>query len=79
MRTTVSIDDDLFKRARLLAAQRHRSLSALIEDALREVLARRPRATKSKTTPRLPTVKGKRLAGVDYDSLASLMELTEER
>lgn len=79
MRTTISIDGELLKKARVHAAQKRRSLSALIEDALREVLARRSRITRQATRARLPVVKGKAIPGVDYDSFASLMELTESR
>ncbi|MGH9158111.1 MAG: type II toxin-antitoxin system VapB family antitoxin [Acidimicrobiales bacterium] len=47
MRTTISIDDDLLSAARQLAARTGRTLSAVLEDALRESLLRsreRPRA-----------------------------------
>ena len=79
MRTTISVDGELLKKARVLAAQKHRSLSALIEDALREVLARRSQVGRRAARPRLPVVKGKPIPGVDYDSFASLMELTESK
>jgi hypothetical protein len=39
-RTTVRIDDQLLADAKALAAQQHRSLNALIEDALRGLLGR---------------------------------------
>ncbi len=79
MRTTISVDAELLKRARVHAAQKHRSLSALIEDALREVLARRTHSARKGPRPKLPVVNGKVLPGVDYDSLASLLELTESK
>jgi metal-responsive CopG/Arc/MetJ family transcriptional regulator len=79
MRTSISIDGELLKKARVHAAQKHRSLSALIEDALREVLARRPTAAHRRARAVLPVVKGKPIAGVNYDSLASLLELTEAK
>jgi len=50
MRTTVRLDDDLLRQTKTLAAQTGRTLTAVIEDALRETLARdrgrraRPRA-----------------------------------
>lgn len=42
MRTTVSIDDELLRRARVLAVESRRSLGAVVDDALRVLLA--PRA-----------------------------------
>ena len=37
-RTTVRIDDQLLADAKAYAAQRHRSLNSVIEDALRDLL-----------------------------------------
>lgn len=44
MRTTVNIDDDMLKLARLRATEEGTTLGALVTDALRERLIRRPRA-----------------------------------
>ena len=38
MRTTLNINDDLMVRAKIRAAERRTTLTAVIEDALREVL-----------------------------------------
>lgn len=40
MRTTVNIDDSLLAEAKVLAARTSRSLSAVVEDALRAMLRR---------------------------------------
>lgn len=40
MRTTVTIDDVLLAQAKEMAARSHRTLSSVLEDALRETLAR---------------------------------------
>lgn len=40
MRTTVTIDDQLFVQVMEVAVRSNRSLSAVVEDALRESLAR---------------------------------------
>ena len=40
MRTTVRLDPHLMRAAKKLAADTHRTLTAVIEDALREVIAR---------------------------------------
>jgi hypothetical protein len=42
MRSTVVIDDDLFKRVRRRAAELDVTISDVINDALREALARKP-------------------------------------
>ena len=44
MRTTIQLDDDLLSQAKALAAAQHRSLKAVIEDALRELLQRQRQA-----------------------------------
>ena len=77
MRTTVRLDEHLLKDAKQLAARTGRTLTAVIEDALREVLARsRRRPERPRTT--LPTFRGEGLRpGVDLDDSASLLDLME--
>ena len=77
MRTTIRIDETLLQDAKHLAVRTGRSLTAVIEDALREALARQRAAA-----PRQPvewvTVGGKGLRpGVDLDDSASLLDLME--
>jgi hypothetical protein len=79
MRTTIRMDDRLFNEIKHLAAETRRTLTAVIEDALREVLARRrqSRGTSSRSI-HLPVVKGGSLQpGVDLDCSASLLDLLE--
>ncbi len=77
MRTTVRLDDQLLTEAKMLAAATGRSLTGVIEDALREMLARRQ--TSSHRGPiRLKTVAGKLLPGVDLDDSAGLLEIMEQ-
>lgn len=40
MRTTVTIDDGLLREAKVLAARTDRTVSGVLEEALRELLAR---------------------------------------
>ena len=78
MRTTVRLDDDLLVEIKKIAAQADRTLTSVIEDALREMLARQQRA-EARTPVRLTTVSGGGLQpGVDLDDSAALLALMEE-
>ena len=77
MRTTIRLDDRLLTEAKIYAAESGRTLTALLEDALRESLARRRQAG-AREPVRLKTVKGNGLHdGVDLDDSASLLDLME--
>ena len=75
MRTTVRLDEHLLAEAKKHAAESGKPLTAVLEQALRESLARRGPKGKSKPV-RLKTVKGYGVrAGVDLDDSASLLDL----
>ncbi len=74
MRTTVNLDADLLRRAKAQAARKGASLSSFVADAIREALAARRLAKRSRPV-RLPTVRGKLVPGVNYDSFAELSDL----
>lgn len=77
MRTTVNLDDEVLKQAKLLARKSGTTLTAVIEDALRERLARR-QAAESQAPVRLPTVAGHGLLpGVDLDDSGALWDLMD--
>ena len=77
MRTTIKIDDELLAEAKARAAASGRTLNAVVEDALREVLARRPSRGRARRAA-LPTFSGGRLLpGVDLDDSAALLSLME--
>lgn len=78
MRTTVSIDDHLLTEAKRIAAETNTSITALIEEALRELLARRRDA--DKTAPlELTTFRGRGLhPGVNLDDSAALRDIMEK-
>ena len=77
MRTTVRLDDDLLSEAKQVAAETNRTLTAVIEDALRQHLSQRRQLAERKPV-RLKTVEGNGpLPGVDLDDSASLLELME--
>lgn len=77
MRTTIRLDDDLLRQAKALAARTGRTLTAVIEDALRETLAR-PRSRHDRPRAALPTFKGNGLQpGVDLDDTAGLLDIMD--
>ena len=77
MRTTIRLDDPLLAEAKRLAARTGRTLTAVVEDALREVVARQGDAGR-RAPVRLTTVGGPGvLPGVDLDDSAALTELME--
>ena len=79
MRTTIRLDDQLLTEAKRLALESGRTLTAVIEDAVREVVMRRKDAPKAKKT-RLITDGGKGLRpGVCLDNNAALLDIMEGR
>jgi len=77
MRTTIRLNQELLRQAKLLAARTNRTFTAVVEDALRQSLSRpvEPRAAKRK----LPTFRGKGLCdGVDISNSAALLDLMEQ-
>ena len=77
MRTTVRLDDDLLREAKRHAAATGRTLTAVIEDALRETLCRR-RQQGPRRRIKLRTVGGSGTqAGVDLDDSSALLDLMD--
>jgi metal-responsive CopG/Arc/MetJ family transcriptional regulator len=78
-RTTIRLPEDLLADVRHLATRTGRTLTAVIEDALRQALAqtrRRPR----RPAPGIVTFRGDGLRpGVDLDDTASLLEIMDGR
>jgi hypothetical protein len=79
MRTTIRLDDQLLTEAKRLALESGRTLTAVIEDAVRDVVMRRKKAPKAKKI-RLVTDGGKGLRpGVCLDNNAALLDIMEGR
>lgn len=77
MRTTLNLDDSVLADAKLLAKRSGKTLTSVVEDALRERLARQT-SRRCATPLRLPTVGGHGLQpGVDLDDSAALRELMD--
>jgi hypothetical protein len=78
-RTTVRLDDDLLAQAKKMAADTGRTLTAIIEDSLREALMRRKMPSR-RASVKITTFRGKGLhPGVDLDDSAGLLALMESR
>ena len=79
MRTTVRLDEDLLSEAKRLAAEERSTLTAVLEDALREMLSRR-KQQRSRPRMSLPTFNGRGLQpGVNLDDSSALLDLMEGR
>jgi hypothetical protein len=78
MKTTIRLDDDLSAEVRQVAAKTNRTMTAVIEDVLRQHFNQQL-AIKERQPVRLHTVDGNGLLpGVDLDDSASLLELMEQ-
>jgi len=75
MRTTLQLDDELVVRAKISAARSGRTLSQVIEDALRQVLA--SRAEPGRPRASVPTSPGRPRPGVNLDDNAGLLDLMD--
>ena len=77
-RTTVRLPDDLVRRAKRKALAEGRSLTALIEDGLRRVLADRAPARKAeRVLPPVSSATGGLMPGVDLEDAAALQEIED--
>ncbi len=77
MRTTVRLDDQLLTAAKEHAARTGRTLTALLEDALRTFLALESRQKKRPPLQLPPFGDGGLQPGVDLDNTADLLDLME--
>lgn len=79
MRTTINLDDHLLLSVKHYAQQSHTTMTAVIEDALRERLARRNAPASTGSEFRLHTFTGNGLQpGVDLDNSAALRDLMDD-
>lgn len=76
MRTTVTIDDQVFREAKKRAAEEGRTLGELISEALRERFARRSTPAREPYTT-LTAGEGGPLPGVDITNNAAVRDLMD--
>jgi len=77
MRTTIQMDPHLLKAAKKYAAEHRRTLTSVIEDAIREVLAR-SQAERPKIELPISTRTGGAMPGVDLIKTSSLLDPWEK-
>ena len=78
MRTTLNLDDEVTRAVKRRAAETGRTMTEVIESALRDALMRPGRPAKPFKL-RLPTVAGGLRPGVDLSDRDALYELMEGR
>jgi len=78
MRTTIRLDERLLREAKAFAARERRTLTAVIDDALRQLLARKaPRGARANVELVTFSGKGGLRPGVDLDDTAALVDLMD--
>ena len=78
MRTTLDLDDAVLHEAKKTAAREGKTLTRVVEEALRERVAPRKRSGK-RFRLRLLTKKGRLIPGVDLADRDALYERMEDR
>jgi hypothetical protein len=79
MRTTIRLSDDLLRRARKKAVEQGRTLTSLVEEGLKTILAESKQQARKRV--RLPVSKasGGTLPGVDLNRSSDLLDRMDER
>jgi Ribbon-helix-helix protein, copG family len=77
VRTTIRIDDELYRQVKTQAARSGRTVAAVLEDAVRRGLTRPEQRTESAYTVR-PTGSGGLRPGVDLSCNAAVVEAMDE-
>jgi len=79
MRTTIRLNDALLDQAKREARRRGTTLTALIEESLRQELARESHSNGKREWIKLPTGNcGGPMPGVDFNNSAQLLDIMEE-
>lgn len=76
MRTTFLIDDDLYREVKALAAYRGTTVTSIVEESLRALIAKTGTG-RSGALPVLPHTEGVR-QGIDINDNAAIREILDE-
>lgn len=78
MRTTIRLSDDLLQRAKKKAAEQGRTLTSLVEEGLKTVLAESKAARRTRVQLPISKRSGGTLPGVDLNRSSDLQDRMEE-
>jgi len=79
MRTTIRLSDDLLRRAKRKALAERRTLTSVLEEGLRLVLAEEPKsARKRRVLPPVSKAKGGFMPGIDPVKFATQIQEEED-
>jgi hypothetical protein len=77
MRTTINLPDELIQRAKKAALEADTTLTEIIENALRESLARRSQKKPRREFKLITSGRGGLQPGVDLDDTSALLDLMD--
>ncbi len=77
-RTTIRLPEDLMRRAKRKAAAENRSLTSLIEDAVRRVVSERALTNKGRVLPPVSAAQGGLRPGIDLRDTAALQDMDDQ-
>jgi hypothetical protein len=78
MRTTMRLSDDLLRRAKKKAAEQGRTLTSLVEEGLKIVLAESKAARRTRVQLPISKASGGTLPGVDLNPSSDLQDRMDE-
>lgn len=79
MRTTLTIDNDLLREAKVIAAKRGDSLKKVVEQGIREVIRmEQDRADQEHRPPLVIHKTGGLMPGINLDKTSELLDLMDE-
>ncbi|MGA2059581.1 MAG: ribbon-helix-helix protein, CopG family [Thermoguttaceae bacterium] len=78
MRTTIRLNDDLLAQAKQAAIRSGRTLTAVIEDSLRQTLSHKDVPPKGRRIRLISSGKGGLRPGVDLDRTAEMLDIMDE-
>jgi hypothetical protein len=78
MRTTIRLSDDLLQRAKKKAAEQGRTLTSLVEEGLKTVLAESRAVRRTRVDLPVSKASGGTLPGVDLNRSSDLQDRMEE-
>ena len=79
MRTTIRLSDDLLRRAKKKAAEDGRTLTSMVEEGLKVVLAEPRRVRRTKVKLPISSASGGTMPGIDLNCSADLEDRMEGR